>query len=197
MGKVTNPDVIVRKDARRRARLPEDQPILGARCPEAQARLFDFSVQLRERLPFSTEGLLEACETILACVQDEYRERASPLEPVAAIELSAARKWAMHAVALRTGSYVHARRFEITHTHGEPLTLCVGTQVTVKSDYWEDVLEIPARGCYSIIEESRTIGGRRKLWCDEHAPNKGQRARARAREHKRFVDEIAAQRLTQ
>ena len=48
VGKVTN-EVLASKHARRRAALPTEQPILGALRPEAQARLFDFSTELRVR----------------------------------------------------------------------------------------------------------------------------------------------------
>jgi hypothetical protein len=96
-GKVTT---FMEKDARRRAGLRDSQPILGALCPDAQARLFDFSVERRDRRPVTRDGLQLASETVLTCVQGEYHACTSPLEPTAAIELASARLWAIHACGI-------------------------------------------------------------------------------------------------
>ena len=166
-------------------------------------RLFDFSIELVDRAPVTHEGLQEASEATLGAVQDELRVRTSPLELAVASELAFARLWAIHALLGLTGSHSHAKRFELEVTSGRPLAVCVGKSPwfppvagfrklqTVRS-YWGDVF-VPALGCHAVIPESTRLGGVMwRYWCDDCAPNRGAKARAQGRRHKKLFDEIHA-----
>jgi len=209
VGKVTKEpirgELDAAKGARRRAALPDSQPILSARCPDAQARLFDFSIELARHDPSTQVGLQDAAETLLSVVQDELRSR-SPLELRAALELAGARLWAIHAFFVLTGSHSQAKRFETELAAGEPLAVCIGTGPfwapvagfrklqTVRSAHWGE-LHIPARGCLAVIPESTRLGGVMwRYWCDDCAPKRGQKTRSQARRHRTMVDELAERR---
>ncbi len=191
MGKVTK---LSPRDRIRRAALAREQPILGARCPKAQARLFDFSVQVRiVGDPFDEAGLQDAAEEVLACVQAELRANASPLEAAAAFELTHSRRWAVYALSCLTGSHAHAKRHELSITNGSPLTVCIGTSAFAPPILGANKLQtvnthlgdvrIPVCGCFAIVPESTTLGGRWRLWCDACAPNVGKRDRAQLTRH--------------
>jgi hypothetical protein len=201
------PEQRATKDALRRAALRDEPSILGKRCPEAQIRLFDFSIELREGLRIRRGGLQSASETTLACVQEEYRTRSSPLELVAFTELHTSRLWAIRALSLVTSSHAHSKRFELKITDGHPLTVCGGTgpwypevagfrKTHPVSTFWGEELHVPALGCHTIIPEStRSRGVMWKYWCENCAPNAGAQTRAQVRAHRRRVENWASERL--
>ena len=190
-------------EAQRRAALPQISPILWARCSEAQLRLFDFSNELRSRVPVRKDALHGAAEEILRAVQEELQARASPLEIAEASELGIGRLWAIHALSVVTSSHSCAKRFELEITGGAPLAICLGTgpwyppvagfRSVQRVQSFGGVVYVPKLGCYSIIPESTRLGGVMwRYWCDDCAPRKGAKACAQARKHKRLVDEIQA-----
>jgi hypothetical protein len=209
VGKVTNLDwdgSPEAKDARRRATLSETCRILAARCPDAQVRLFDFSIELRDgKSPFTWDGLHEAAETLIACVQDELSSRRSPLDLRDACELVHSRLWAIHALALLTGSHAHAKRFEVGVASGRPLTVCYGSgpllppvagfqrlQAVDIHLLGKVKVQIPRRGCLAIIPESTRVGGVMwRYWCSDCAPSRGAKARSQARAHRRMANRFA------
>ena len=66
----------------------------------------------------------------------------------------------------------------------------------VYSYHWGE-LHVPALGCHAIIPESTRFGGKMWLcWCEGCKPNRGAKARAQARAHKRMVDKLAKGRLS-
>jgi hypothetical protein len=205
-GKVTN--LLAEKHARRREWV-RAQPILGARCPGAQVRIFDFSTELHGG-GFTRDGLQSASETTLECVQDEYRGRRSHLDDSAFFELHHARLWAIHALSLLTGSHAHAKRFELKITDDHPLTVCGGTgpwfpavspglrKLQPVQTFWGEVLHVPALGCHAIIPESTRLGGVMwRYWCDDCSPSKGQKSRSQVRAHRRRVEAWAIERLNE
>jgi hypothetical protein len=128
-------------------------------------------------------------------------ERALPV----ASELGISRLWAIHALAVNTGSHSHAKRFELEITGGAPLAVRLGTgpwfpdvagfrKLQKIQTHWGDVF-VPKLGCHAIIPELTRLGGVMwRYWCEPCAPNKGAKARAQARRHKRLVDSIALKR---
>jgi hypothetical protein len=211
VGKVTkfrwtaSPAQIAAKQAERRTRLPETNPIVWSHCSKAVVRLFDFSNERRDEITY--DGLQEAGEAVLEAVQDELRTQRSPLPLSVASELAISRLWAIHALSVLTGSYAHAKRYELQVTSGAPLAVCIGTgpwfppvsgfrKLKKVRSYWGEV-SIPAAGCHAIMAESTRFGGVMwRYWCDDCAPNKGAKVRAQARRHKRLVDGIHEARST-
>ena len=195
------PEQIAAMNARRRAKLSETSPILCARCPDAQLRLFDFSIEVANGAPVTDDGLRDAAEATLYAVQDELRARSSPLDLSVVSDLAFGRLWAIYALLFHTGSHSHAKRFELEITDGAPLAICLGTgpwfppvagfrrTLRVRT-HWKDVW-VPACGCNAIMPESTRLGGVMwRYWCHSCAPNTGAKGRAQARRHKRLVDEI-------
>jgi hypothetical protein len=179
------------RDVRVMRSLATEEPILGARCPKDQARLFFCSVRMREgRTPDNED--LEAAKNIVACVHRELRERSSPLDIAAAWELSNAKRWAIKVLADRRGK-TYAKEIELQLTQGEPLTICMGSPKPAGVETAAGLLHVPVLGlgCRRVFPDSvRTTGGHMwRYWCDDCPPNRAQPLRSARRAHEKRVHE--------
>jgi hypothetical protein len=120
------------RDRRRLRALAADQPILGARCPAAQARLFEFSVEIRERTHVDEAGLEDAAREVFICVQEELALLDSPVDLVAALDLTNALWWERKALMYLHGA-IGEKRIEMTLCDSSPLTVCVGSRTTART----------------------------------------------------------------
>ena len=186
------------RDARVRASLATEAPILGGRCPDSQARLFDFSVQLRDRAHVDKRGLSDAASELLLWQQYELLGRRS-LGTEAAFELFSARAWALQALihALPDG-YKGAKRREMEITEGAPHGICMGRlphrvapnahnvnlDAQLARHYGRSQVGIPLVGCMSVFADSTNVGRGRmwSSWCPRCSPELSQSARAQARQ---------------
>lgn len=189
------------RQRRVREELPTTQPILGARCPRAQARLYDWSVNRRDQ-----NGVGSASEVVLAWVQKELRERESPLDVAAAFELAGARRWALAALIELHGKK-RAKEIELELADGAPLAICMGPRTFVHGGERVDYLPVQTihglthvplygQGCRAVFHDTTRITGRMwRYWCPECKPSKRQARRALAQSHSRAVSRIQSARI--
>jgi hypothetical protein len=181
-------------DARVRQTLAAVYPILGARCPDEQCVLFDYSIEERDgrRTALTDELLLGACEAVLSAVHDELVARApGPLDAAAAFEFDNARRYARDALRQRLSGR-EARELELRIADGAPLAICIGSRkpraVATKS---AGTVHVPATGCYAVFPGSiRATGGRMAVWCPAHKSSKARPQRAIERRHRRLVESL-------
>jgi hypothetical protein len=154
-----------------------------------QARLFKFSVAIRDGCTPDHAGLEEAAKTVLSHVHRELRERESPLDYAAAWGLNNAKRWAIRALADREGK-IRAKKIELNLTQGKPLAICMGSQTSVDTEMGH--LHLPVLGCRSVFRDATHVTGGNRMWrdwCDNCPPNKAQPLRWAKNEHKKRVDE--------
>lgn len=172
--------------------LAKEQPILGSRCPRAQARIFIYSVELRDgRIP-TIDGLGHAAQVVTACIHQVLLESASPLELGTAQELWNAKRWAMRAlVETSRGSKIRAKEVEMRLTGERPLTICMGSPKPVVVDTELGSLDVPmlGLGCRCVYPDSTRITGGRmwRFWCKTCDKNRPQLWRAARKEHGKRV----------
>jgi hypothetical protein len=172
---------VVEARARRRAALATTMPILGAHCPKALERIFDYSIK---RLPVG--GLRAAAEELLFHEQREKRERESPLDFAAAFELANAQVWAIDALIQSGITERQAKETELRLTDGVPLAICIGRTLLPR---WQQegkhrlrindtpprlgklsggTVTLPVYGCRTIFPDTtQTMKKMWRHWCDD------------------------------
>ena len=171
------------RDLRVRGLLSTEAPILGALCPSEQAALFDYSVQVRDRLKIAEEGLHGAATAVLTAVQQELRVRRPLLDTAAAFGLASAREWALHALVYLEGKQ-GAKRLEIALAGGEPLAICgvpvyvedrpsIGFRGAKPIESPFGLVNLPNFGCFGVFPDSlREDRGRMwSYWCPRCEPS--------------------------
>ena len=135
------------------------------------------------------------CRGCLIWVQRElalwHSEEVPP--PAVAWELHTAQSWARLAYC-EQHTAVETKQYELTVTDGAPLTLCIGTDISVDIRQWRRVPSLLGRagvttlapGCRRVIpdvpDSERHFW---RCWCDDCAPNTGQTRRKWTAEIKR------------
>jgi hypothetical protein len=193
------------RDFRVRQSLATTSPILGASCPREQAALFDYSVEVRDRLKISQGGLQEAATTVLTAVQQELRARSPRLDPATAFELAGAREWALHALMFLVGPQ-RAKKLETALADGRPLAIC-GVPVYVEDrpsigfggakpiETRFGVVNLPNSGCFGVFEDSlRDDRGRMwSYWCPRCKPRASKATRKQAERRAKQIARVMRQ----
>jgi hypothetical protein len=168
----------------RAARLQEAWPILGGQCPEGLLRLWRYYDERLTTDKVDQEGLQQAAEQVLTCVQRELQGRPSPLDLPAAGELWRARHFAIDALIFQRDNK-HAKETERRLVAPDlPLAICIGSRKRRKIKTRAGQLEIGALGCLSTFPDTARSAG--QMW-PEWCPNCRSTARKPLRDQERAI----------
>ena len=170
------------RDIRVMRSLAEDQPIIGVALPREQARLFFYSLQVRDRRKIRQEGLRVAAERVRERVQYELRALGcgAVLDVATAFELANAREWALHALVYLSPDKksAKARELEISGGHslaicGVPTTFSIGFQKSKAFETAYGPVRLPNSGCFGVFPDSlrQDRGVMWSYWCRRCEPS--------------------------
>jgi hypothetical protein len=168
-----------------------DSSVLGAKCPDALLRLFDYSLRERDGGCTADQADEDAATAVFVSQQHELRRRGVGLrlEGDAFYELSTAVQWTRR-VLIDRRKKKGAKLLELELTDGEPLAICVGAgyekvdkqlglvrRGSIK--FGGGQLPVLGYGCI-FLDRADAVGGRSfwLRWCPEHKPKKHQAARS-------------------
>jgi len=156
------------------------------------ARLFDYSVHLRDRVrPLPEDGLREAAEAVLHDVHELLVPReGQKLESSERFAILYDRLYARDALTRLTGSRMEVKRIEVSLSGGHPLAVCTGPWRTHKVVTVHGLTNVPLwyAGCGAVFPDSLNVrgGGRAwKDWCPLCSPEVANPARRLAARHRR------------
>jgi hypothetical protein len=170
------------RDVRVMRSLADEQPILGAAYPREQARLFFYSLQVRDRKEIRQQGLRDAAERVLEFVQLQLQGHGcgAVLDVDTAFQLASAREWALHALVYLSPDKKSAKARELEIAAGHPLTICgVPTKLSIgfrKSKAIETAygqMRLPNSGCFGVFPDSvrHDRGVMWSYWCPRCEPS--------------------------
>jgi hypothetical protein len=176
-----------------RARAPFS-PILEACCDHAdlyRMQLYSIDRHSRRRDGRAThvvkDGLHDAADRILACMQRELRARRAAINSVEdalergrqSIEFWYSQRWAIDALEHLSGSPGYAKRRQLEHSNNQPLAVCMGGgKQRLITTLLGDVT-VQALGCFCVFDDSTRPSGR-TMWsrlCPGCRHSKGQSLR--------------------